>query len=323
MPDASNENVAQNYDPATCRILRQLVGRVLPQNTIAELRLPIRNTLTKAPTFGIRITAAQYIAAVAYLTSRLYTRRQVNCLFKGEKPVTLTICNLVTDALYEIKNHAGAHFDEYQVHQLDFASTPNVEVEVTPSKHEIAALIHCEQEKRINPSDIRMEAFRSSLALPGGIEWILCPPSPTLGTYITDAHLREWLRFYCRVQLFKRGHSITNRNSAGNVDDAIEGTQRILTCIRPPCKQRMDCMGDHLIGCVASAVGNFFSSVRRHDQLVRLVAADMSRAARSPIVEQRTTMVIIRRSRPDVVALGRTGVEDIIDVAVAHKIGSA
>ena len=61
--------------------------------------------------------------------------------------------------------------------------------------------------------------------------------------------------------------------------------------------------------------------IRRHDAQVRLLAGDLAKAARHPIVEERP--LGRHRERPDIRALGRTGGTDLFDVPICHPLSQA
>ena len=61
--------------------------------------------------------------------------------------------------------------------------------------------------------------------------------------------------------------------------------------------------------------------IRRHDAQVRLLAGDLAKAARHPIVEERPFGR--HRERPDIRALGRTGGTDPFDVTICHPLSQA
>ena len=73
-------------------------------------------------------------------------------------------------------------------------------------------------------------------------------------------------------------------------------------CTRPQCER-----GSHRI--------------RRHDAQVRLLAGDLAKAARHPIVEERP--LGRHRERPDIRALGRTGGTDLFDVTICNPLSQA
>ena len=74
--------------------------------------------------------------------------------------------------------------------------------------------------------------------------------------------------------------------------------------------------GDHLLYCERGC-----HRIRRHDAQVRLLAGDLAKAARHPIVEERP--LGRHRERPDIRALGRTGGTDLFDVTICPPLSQA
>ena len=148
--------------------------------------------------------------------------------------------------------------------------------------------------------DERTAAFRSLLKLPGTKDWLGCAPAPGLKTHIRARDFRIWLKFWCRLPLFKEG-------------------QR---CHRQGCRAKHDVFGDHLLACTHAV-----SPVKRahdcgvHDALVRLTTAELSRAKRRPVPEYRD--VANGRSRPDIRCLGVAGGTDFLELSITHPLGNA
>ena len=61
--------------------------------------------------------------------------------------------------------------------------------------------------------------------------------------------------------------------------------------------------------------------IRRHDAQVKLLARDLAKAARHPVVEEKP--VGRHRERPDIRALGRSGGTGLFDVTICHPISHA
>ena len=78
----------------------------------------------------------------------------------------------------------------------------------------------------------------------------------------------------------------------------------------------MDIYGDHLLHC-----GRGIHRIRRHDAQVRLLEADLIRAARHPVVEPRPFGR--RKERPDISALGSQDGSDMFDIAFWHPLSPA
>ena len=75
----------------------------------------------------------------------------------------------------------------------------------------------------------------------------------------------------------------------------------------------MDTYGDHLLYCERGP-----HRIRRHDVQVKLLARDLAKAARPPVVEERP--VGRHRERPDIRALGRSGGTELYDVTICHPL---
>ena len=105
---------------------------------------------------------------------------------------------------------------------------------------------------------------------------------------------KVWLQYYCQVPFFQPG----------------------TRCQRPQCAAVMDTYGDHLLYCerVPHRIG-------RHDAQVKLLARDLAKAARHPVVEKRP--VGSHKERPDIRALGRSGGTELFDVAICHPLRQA
>ena len=85
-------------------------------------------------------------------------------------------------------------------------------------------------------------------------------------------------------------------------------------CTRLQCAAVLDIYGDHLLYCERGSHRR-----RRHDAQAQLLAEDLAKAARHPIVEE---MPLGRhRERPHIRALGRTEGTDLFDVTICHPLG--
>lgn len=62
------------------------------------------------------------------------------------------------------------------------------------------------------------------------------------------------------------------------------------------------------------------SMTTRHNRLTRLISEDLRKAARDSVIEP--TYFREKLSRPDVVAIGSGGGDELIDVSVIHPIYS-
>ena len=81
-------------------------------------------------------------------------------------------------------------------------------------------------------------------------------------------------------------------------------------------KITMDIYGDHLL---YSEKG--LHRIRRHDAQVRLLARDLAKAARHPVVEERP--LGRHRERPEIYVLGIGGGTELLDVTICHLLSQA
>ena len=121
-----------------------------------------------------------------------------------------------------------------------------------------------------------------------------CSPSTGNATYIQHQHFKVWLQYYCQVPLFQLG----------------------TRCQRPQCAAVMDTYGDHLLYCERG-----LHRIRRHDAQVKLLARNLAKATRHPVVEERS--VGRYRERSDICALGRSGGTELFDVTICHPLSQA
>ena len=77
-----------------------------------------------------------------------------------------------------------------------------------------------------------------------------------------------------------------------------------------------DIYGDHLLHCERCP-----HRIRRHGAAVRLLARDLAKAARCPIVEER--LLRRHRERPDIRALGRSGGTELFEATICHPLNQA
>ena len=102
------------------------------------------------------------------------------------------------------------------------------------------------------------------------------------------------MKYYCQIPLFQTG---TKSNS-------------------PWCTAIMDIYGDHLLHC-----GRGTHGIRRHDAQVRLLQADLKKAARHPVLEPRPFGR--HKERPDISALGSRGGSDMFDITICRPLSPA
>ena len=145
-------------------------------------------------------------------------------------------------------------------------------------------------------TDKRTRHFRLSLLLPHAKEWLKCQPSPGMHTHIHDIAFRMWFTFFARSPI-----------------------QPGRKCPRRGCQHSLDTFGDHLLVCKHGTHHNLAPRIRRHDQLVRVLHGLLVKAQRTPVIEPRDRQSSTH-SRPDIRALGISGGEDLLDVAVTHPL---
>ena len=136
--------------------------------------------------------------------------------------------------------------------------------------------------------------MRNSMKLPESKTWANCSPSTGNATYIPHHHFKVWLQYYCQVPLFQPG----------------------TRCQRPQCAAVMDTYWDHLLYCERGP-----HRIRRHDAQLKLLARDLAKAARHPVVAERP--VGRHRERPDIRAPGRSGGTEIFDVTICRPLSHA
>ena len=103
-----------------------------------------------------------------------------------------------------------------------------------------------------------------------------------------------WLQYFCQVPLFQPGSR----------------------CARPQCLAVMDVYGDHLLHCERGT-----HKIARHDEQVRLLVGDLSKAALYPILEPRPRGP--HRERPDIRAIGSYGGFELPDITFCHPLTPA
>ena len=77
------------------------------------------------------------------------------------------------------------------------------------------------------------------------------------------------------------------------------------------CDAIIDIFGDHLLHCERG-----IHRIRQHDAQIRLLEADLIKAARHPVVESRPFGR--HKERPDISALGNHGGSDLFDITFCH-----
>ena len=136
-----------------------------------------------------------------------------------------------------------------------------------------------------------MRIFREHMTLPEAKTWLQCGPSKTLGTLIKPQYFKTYTKYYFQEFLF----------------------QSWSKCPRVQCDAIMDIYGHHLLHCERE-----IHRTRRHDAQVRLIEADLTKAARHPVVEPR--LIGHRKESPDISALGSHGSPDMFDITFCQLL---
>ena len=138
-----------------------------------------------------------------------------------------------------------------------------------------------------------MRIMREHMTLPEIKNWVQYRPSKTKQTLIKPQHFTTWMKYYCRVPLFQSGSK----------------------CPRVLCDAIMDVYGEHLLHCERG-----IHRIRRCDAQVRLLEADLIKAARHPVVEPRPCGR--HKGCPDISALGSHGGSDMFDITFCHPLSA-
>ena len=163
-----------------------------------------------------------------------------------------------------------------------------------PKQRKITTLVHQKKVQEIAPGSARTRIMRSSMKLPEAKTWANCSPSTGYAAYRPHHHFKVWLQYYCQIPHFQPG----------------------TRCQRPRCAAVMDTYGDHLLYCERGP-----HRIWRHDAQVKLLARDLAKAARHPVVEERP--VGRHKERPDIRALGRSGGTELFDDTICHPLSQA
>ena len=119
-------------------------------------------------------------------------------------------------------------------------------------------------------------------------------PSSTLKTTIPHHHFRVWVQYFCQAPLF----------------------QPDSRCAWPQCAAVMDVYRDHLLHCERGT-----HRIARHDEQVRFLVGDLSKAAHHPVLEPRP--LGRHRERPDIRAISRHDGSDLFDITFCHPLTPA
>ena len=298
VPSTATLRGAGEFDELVASAVRALAAGPITNDVMSELRLPVRVHNSKRPHFGAGLTSAVTVAPAAYLASIGATHATSRSLMLAGAIRTPSTQTYVQIAYARFTDHTEADapvpaLDEFCC-EAGSAGTP-------PTQRDLCALAHSHAQTLVPLGCARTQAYRALQALPGAKDWLLCRPCPAQHTHIGDRHFRTWLAFYCRAPL---------RNQADT------------HCRRPLCSAAQDPLGDHALTCTRSASANYSPIIRRHDQLVRVLATELRRAVRSPAVEPRD-MSSRNNTRPDITAINARGGIDALDVSVCHVFGDS
>ena len=139
-----------------------------------------------------------------------------------------------------------------------------------------------------------MRIFREHMTLPDAKTWVQRRPSKILRTLIKSQHFTTWMKYYSHVPLFQSGSK----------------------CPRDQCDAIMDI---HCANLLHYERG--FHRIRRHDAQVRLLEADLIKAARHSLIEPRPFGR--HKERPDISALGSRGGSDMFDITFYDPLSPA
>ena len=142
-----------------------------------------------------------------------------------------------------------------------------------PEQHTLTEFLHANFRKEFTDGTCTIQLFRASMSFPESKARPVCQPTKAIGAYIPNCEFRPWGQFYWQIPL-QPGKIFPRRN----------------------CGCVMDGFGDRLLHREHEPY-----RIQRHDSQVQLFAANLSKAARHPIVEPRRTGE--RRRRPDFKAL--------------------
>ena len=175
-----------------------------------------------------------------------------------------------------------------QCEEEDFLPFQAFEVDRPPQQKNLAALVHKKKAKNVSQGSTRIRLFRENMSLPEAKTWLHCRPCKSLRTLINAPQFTTWMKHYCQVPLFQTGTK----------------------CNRTQCAAIIDIYGDHLLHCERGT-----HRIRRHDAQVRLLQADLNKAARHPVLKPRPFRR--QKERPDISALGSHGGSDKFDITIA------
>ena len=276
---------AKLYDTLVEETLRTMVGGTLDTLVFKELPLPTKPTSAGVPTLGLGLTSAVTIALSAFLASSASCNALVGSILGTSCPTSLMEYESATSAYYAWSNQCE------EISALPFSS---FDAERPPKQHTITALVHKKISSDLPEGSNGMKIMRISMKLPEATTWIQCRPSETLKRSIPHHHVRVWLQYFCQVPLFQPGSRYA----------------------RHQCAAVMDFYGDHLLHCERGT-----HRIARHDEQVRILVGDLSKAALHPVLERRP--LGRNRERPNIRAISSHGGSDLFDITFCHPLTPA
>lgn len=279
IPSAQTQKGAKAFDVMIEDFVRKLLGGVLDHTIFKELQLPLSS---KKPSLGIGLSSAVSSSPPAFLASLSLTRPLCRDVLPRSANAALSADPAAVQA-YEMWSSMCSDETRMPMRRLD--------VDRGPIQRTLTACVTEAIQERLPPGELRTRAFRAQLSMPRSKQWLKCQPAPGLRTYIPDRDYRVWLQYFCQIPI--------------NEPDTV--------CPRRGCKVVLDIYGDHSLLCPSGS-----ERIWRHNQQVRLVAADLSRAARQPILESRVPGE--HNERPDITCHGSRGGTDLLDVTFVHPL---
>ena len=246
-----------------------------------ELQLLVTNS-SDYPHLSIGLTSSADTGAAAFIASSAAYDKLVSMA------LTRSILQGLREYAFAKQAHAALASQCEEGAVLLFEA---FEVDRPPEQKTLAALVHVRKTKALSQALTRMRIFCEHMTLPEAKTWIQCRPSKTLRTLIKAQLFRTWMKYYCQVPQIQSGSK----------------------CLCVHCDGIMDIYGFHLLHCERKIYG-----IRRHDEQVRLLDADMIKATRHPVVEPRPFGR--HKERPDISALGSHGGSDMFDISFCHPL---
>ena len=290
VPASATKRGAQRFDELTYGAINKMVGGTLATDIFRELQLPLRPIDKTTHTLGIGLQSAVATAPAAYLASTAQTNHLVRKMTNCEQGSAL--CQnwfaSQTHNLLRIYTRNG-----------DTPSLDEISSNPIPTQRELTQLINRKTWDDIPKGTQRTIAFRATMSLPGAKDWVKAPPCPALQTHVNNHRFKAWMRYYTQTPFRNRG---------------------VATCPRPGCAKELDLFGDHLLICPHSSLVGSANVTTRHNRQVRLLAEELSKAARNPVIEPKQRED--QSTRPDIKATGKGGGDDLIDISIVHPFSA-